>query len=362
MYKKLLSTLLAFSLAGTVFCTPFSYADEKLSYRDAVHYAVNNNLSIEKTQKQINDYNDDLETGIPVSEEMLELDPSAGARSSIGMRSMQSGLEVAQLSKDVQEEALKVSLKETFYNIEKYEKNTFLLNKQIAHMRDKFNVINLKYKLGLVSKSEFEKFGFELEKKANEQKDNKLNLDMEYRTLSKLIGIKNNKKIEYLIPEKYATIDQKSISVEGKALQASSMAPSIYAQNEEIKLLEAKLDLGLFDQTLDSIPEKNQKESLRQKDVDMRISKDNLKNAVLDMGGQIISLEDNIENTELSLENMNLQQRNIAAMVKAGTATKLQLEDLNLKLEETKFELNNMKKTHEIMVLRLEKPYLLALQ
>lgn len=347
-------------VAMAVIFVPKAYGEEKLSYKDAVKFAVENNLQLERTDKQLSELDDKLEEGISVPYELHEIDPTSSISAGMAMLEMQSGQNVTKRSYLVQEEAIILSVKNLFYTIENLEKKAILLDEELSLKKSDMSISTIKYNLGLISKIDYENKQNELKKAINDAKENTLNLDKAYRDLSYVMGVTNDKKIEY-VKSKYEPLSENPVSLEAMIGQATSMAPSIFAQNEDIRLLEEKIKFGLFDYSLTSLPVEEQKQSVSLMDVNMRISKSNLKNRVIETYHQILSMEDSIDTMNLAIENLKMQVDNTSLLVDLGQETKIQLDNLNHNLKSLTNDRDNLVSTHEILLTRYKNPYLLSL-
>lgn len=333
----------------------------KLTLEEAIKTAKTSNLQLERTTTQADEYDEKLTEGIDVPPEASLFDPTAGLKASISMRQLQSDLDMTKLSKEAQEEAISLGIKNLFFEIEEGEKNAALIEKQLVQKRKEQNINTLRYKLGVMSKIDFDNSALELEKLNQSKTENNLHIQLSYQNLAKLMGQKTiEKKIDYT-KNTYKTLKQRDISIEAKALQASDMAPSIYAQNEQVKFLEERLSYGLFDTGENVLPDELQKTSLKMQDIDLRIAKQNIENAVLETGNQTLQLEENIEKTKLQLENLTFQKKNIKSLVDTGYKTQIELDAMSLQEEALKFQLESMMRNHEILAERLQKSYLISL-
>lgn len=356
--KKIISSLLAIFIIVPSFS--FAETNSKITYEDALKIAINNNLSLERTKRTIKTIDDNLEEGSSLPNYMYLIDPSITLAESQGMLELQSNLDVQRKIYKTQEEAITLGVKNLFYDIENYEKSKKVLQDEITIKRMEWNIISIKKNLGLVSEIDFQNAQTELDKLNNSLKEADINIESAYSNLEHLIGTNNGKKIEYIKID-YIPLDKSTYPLEAMKGIATSEAPTIYAQNESIKMLERRLNLGLFDGSLTSLPNKEQKKSVEMMDVDMRDAKENLKNTVIETYNNIQKLEQEIENLDFTIENLETQVDNLKLMVKVGNATLFEQNSVELQLEKAKSARENLVRTHDILKNRYEKPYLLAL-
>ena len=157
-------------------------------------------------------------------------------------------------------------------------------------------------------------------------------------------------------------MSQNLISKENTVGNAISQAPTIMQQNSEIKQLEERLKYSLIDYNNSTLPKEETTTDLSIKDVDLRISKQNIKNAVLDSINSVDEMETTIKNLQSQIDNTKRQAKNLKKLVTLGFKTKIELENINLQIKEMEIQLENAKLNHGVMIERLKKPYLLSIQ
>lgn len=353
--------ILALSIVTVLMIVNFSYADNtKLTYKEASKIAINNNLKLERTKTTIQDIDKSLESGTGLPEYTYQLDPVADISATHGMYEMQSNLDVQKNMKEAQEEAILLGLKNLFYNIENLEKSSKLLQEEIVLKRTEWNMEFIKKSLGLVSEIDFKNTQTELDKVSNSIKENKLDLDNAYKNLDHILGTKNNKKIEY-ITGKVNMLDKSKFPLNSMVGRATSSAPTIFAMSKNIRMLELKMKLGLFDNSLTSLPENYQRKSVKMMDIDRRDTKENLENSVIETYNNLLKMEETLKNLDFDIKNLEKQKENTSLMVKVGSQTKFQLDTIEMTLKKTKLEREKLLKNYDILKSRYEKPYLLAI-
>lgn len=363
MKSKITAILLAVSLIPTL-----SFASSKLTYDEAFKTSINNNLSIERGADVVENIQNTLQTGIPNQSfdqsgqyYQNESNPVSSITQSMQYQSLIDNEQISKQSLSIQKDAISINLKALFIKIQNLEENNKLINEKITNKNTNSGISRVKYKKGVISKIDLENQEIEIEQLKNSLKENKLQIDMAYKDLGNIMNTKVNRKIEYIsIP--YKTLSQNLISKENTVGNAISQAPTIMQQNSEIKQLEERLKYSLIDYNNSTLPKEETTTDLSIKDVDLRISKQNIKNAVLDSINSVDEMETTIKNLQTQIDNTKRQAKNLKKLVFLGFKTKIELENINLQIKEMEIQLENAKLNHGVMIERLKKPYLLSIQ
>ncbi|MGP1597541.1 TolC family protein [Peptoanaerobacter stomatis] len=366
------SRLTAIVLSIAMLIPSLSYAQNKLTYEDAFKKAVQNNLQLEKVQKNLDKVDETLTTGTNKDGQMQNFDKSGQSsgqdmenvitsiNSSLQYQNLIDDEKALKMSYDAQRDAIGVGLKNIFLKIEYLEKNENLIQEKIANMRKNISINTIKYKYGMISKLDFENSQLELDKLKNSQKENTLQLESAYKDLSNIVGSKVDQKVEYIKIE-YKTLSSLGISKESAIGTAISQAPTIFRQNANIRALEERIKYDLLDKSQTSLPREETSTSVGIQDVNLRINKQSIENAVIETANSIENLELNIKNIDDQIENLQRQSKNMAQLVKLGMKTSIELENLNLKIEDLQMQRRNLLNNHDISLERYTKPYLLSL-
>lgn len=367
---KITALLLAVSLIPSL-----SFASGKLTYEEALKTSINNNLSIERGSDTVDNIQNTLQTGIPAQSlsnssqyqgqgaqgGQYEPNPVSSITQSIQYQTLLDNEQISKQSLTVQKDAIEVNLKAIFVKIKNLEENDKLIKEKINNKNTNIGISRVKYQKGVISKIDLENQEIEVEQLKNSLKENKLQLDMSYKDLANVMNTKIDRKIDYIsIP--YKTLSQNGISKENVVGSAISQAPTIMQQNSQIKQLEEKIKYSLIDYGNSSLPKEESNTDLNIKDVDLRISKQNIKNAVLDSVNSVENIETNVKNLQTQIDNAKRQAKNLKKLVDLGFKTKIDLENLNLQIKEMELQLENAKSNHGVMIERLKKPYLLSVQ
>ena len=344
-----------------------THAAEKLTYDAALKMAYANNLTLERTKDSADKIDDTLTTGI--SGMFPEVDPQMASEymaasivnsKSTAYNDLINNQQLTKQSIDVQKEAIGLGLKNSFITIENLEKNATLLDKKIANMRNTLNVNIIKYKIGMISKMDFDKANLDYEELLSEKNENVLKLKMAYSDLENLLGTKNEKKISY-VDLAYTPLSKLNLSLNSQIGQAVAEAPSIIAQNNQIYLLEQKIKYNLLDELQTSLPSQESKIDVKIKNTELRLSKNDVKTAVISTENRLQNMEAQIENLEVQKKNLEQSVKQLDAAVNLGLKTKMELDTVNLSLDEITQSLENLKETYQILLERYQKPYLLTL-
>lgn len=351
MKKKLSLLLMAMLIIPNI-----SFASGNLSYDEAVKTAIKNNLNLERLTDTINYIDDTLEKGISTDDE--EKDISTIISNSMKFENLLNDKKINETSYDSQKEALKINIKDIFSKIEYLEKNKTLITKKITNMNKTISINSVRYAKGLISKIDYDESMLELDKLKNSLKENELKTKTAYKELSNIIGSKNNSKIKYL-DIKYTPLTTLQISKQQMVGIAISESTSIIAKNNQIKMLEEQIKYDLLDKSY--LPRSEQATNVQIQDVELRQSKQNIENIVLETANELENMELNIKDLNNQLENSTKQYRNAELLVKLGIKTKKELEDMNISIEQMKLNLENMIDEHQILLEKYQKPYLLSL-
>lgn len=351
MKKKLSLLLIAILIIPNI-----SFASGNLSYDEAVKTAIKNNLNLERLTDTINYIDDTLEKGISTDDE--EKDISTIISNSMKFENLLNDKKINETSYDSQKEALKINIKDIFSKIEYLEKNKTLITKKITNMNKTISINSVRYAKGLISKIDYDESMLELDKLKNSLKENELKTKTAYKELSNIIGSKNNSKIKYL-DIKYTPLTTLQISKQQMVGIATSESTNIIAKNNQIKMLEEQIKYDLLDNSY--LPRSEQATNVQIQDVELRQSKQNIENIVLETANALENMELNIKDLNNQLENSTKQYRNAELLVKLGIKTKKELEDMNITIEQMKLNLENMIDEHQILLEKYQKPYLLSL-
>lgn len=336
-------------------------ATDKLTYEAAVNKAIKSNLQLERANETIDDIEDILTQGISTNTDNIPKSVETIIGQSIQYQSLLDNEKLAKMQYDTQKEAIEIGIKNIFLNIQQLEQNEYMLEKKIENLRKNTAIDQVRYKKGTISKIDFENNDIELEKMKNMQKENKLQLEIAYKDLNNIMNTKNDKKIQYLDID-YATMSDSKISKESAIGKAIEQAPVIYQQNIYIKELEERLKYNLFDNTQTSLPKEEMSTNVKIQDVNLRINKQAIEDAVLETANSIENLEINIKNMQNQVKTLQRQSKNIEKLAKLGYKTNIELENINIKIEELNLNIQNLINTHHILLERYKKPYLLSIK
>lgn len=340
-------------------CLSYAQDTSSLTYQNAVKRAIDNNLSLERTKKNLEDIDKSLTKGFGIDPIM---DPTGQNVISAALQynAAIDNEKATKMAYEAQKEAMNLSIKNSFLNIKYLEKNNKLLDEKISNMAKKLSVNTLKYQHGMMSKNDYDNSKLDMEKLQTSKKENKLKIDMAYKSLANIIGSGDIKKIEY-IDVKYETLDSLGISRQSAVGKAISESASIFSQNANIRALEERIKYDLLDTSQTALPRAETTMSVSMKDLNLRTSKKNLENTVVETANNIENLELNIKDLKSQIENLETQAKNISKLVELGFNTKLELENIELKINELKLQEENLMNNHNILVERYKKPYLLSL-
>lgn len=355
--KKILSALIVL----TMLVPNISFADDRLNYEDAVKISIKNNLQLERTSDIIDELDDALETGVGDLSAMPFRTVEMIVGSSIQFQSMSDNKKLTQMNYDAQKEAIALNIKNLFLKIEYLEKNKLFLKEKMNNLQKNLNLNEKRYKKGYMSKIDYNNAKIEVDKIANAQKENELQINLAYKDLANVMNSKNTNKIQY-IDVKYQKMDTIGMSKENAVAKAIGEAPVIFAQNSQIKILEERVKYDLLDKSQTALPKDEFATSVQIQDVNLRITKQNIENAVLETANAIENLELNIKNMQEQLENIETQNKNLKALVRLGKKTAIEAENVEVSINELKLQIENMKNNHHILLERYKKPYLLTLQ
>lgn len=361
----LFAMLIGFSFAGN------SLAQDLLGYDEAVKTALQNNLSLERTKDDSEKIDEALTQGVGTVPQIPDNAPGHMKISDGELVKMSNTLSTAyedlirnqnltRTSIEVQKDAITLGVKNAFVTIEQAEKNAELLQDKINNMRDTLNIDIIRYKVGLMSKIDFDKKNLDYEKLLSDQKENKLKIDMAYKDLENILGTKNDKKISYLSMN-YTPLSELGISLDAQIGRASSEAPMIIAQNNAIQSLEDKIKYNLLGEDGEALPTKESEIDVKIKNTDVRLGKQDIKTAVINTQNTINNMELQIKNLQDQKTNLQQSISQMQTAVKVGVKTKLELDNLKLALKEIDLGLENLKQLHQILLERYQKPYLLSL-
>lgn len=356
------SKITAIILATIMTIPTVSFADtNKLTYQTALDKAIKNNLQLERTSEVIDEIDDTLTQGIPIIEGQQPNKSQAVINQSIQYQSLLDNEKITKMKYDAQKDAIQVNLKNIFLKIEYLEKNEKMLEEKLANTRQNQSINTIRYQNGVMSKIDFENAELEIEKLKNAQKENKLQLELSYKDLDNIMNTKNTQKIKYE-DVKYQTIASTGISKESAVGRAISEAPTIIEQNSYIKILEERIKYDLLDKSQTSLPREEMSTNVKLEDVNLRINKQTIEDTVLEVANNIENMEVSIKNMENQIQTMEKQSKNMKKLVDLGFKTKIELENLNIKIEDMKLQLENLKNNHYILLERYKKPYLLSLK
>ncbi|WP_353106641.1 TolC family protein [Acetoanaerobium noterae] len=348
--------------------TLVSFADSTLlTYQDAIKIALKNNRNLAKISDQLDKIDEQYTTPSGAPAYILLAQPSLSAQLTQKSQKLSNASGTVKLQFEAVADGLELQIKGSFYKINLLKDSIELKNKKLLDAQDKHRILSLKLRNGMASKFEVEQSEIALSELKEGIKAEQISLEKEIQNLKSILGVTvfNYNELEEL-PIEYSLVDDLHLKPEYQAAKAVSDSPSIMAQKKSIE--EAELAFVLTPLSIVSAgtdtgitPISIQKSDIKLKDTELRNAKDELYFTVVNTYNSIKTLETNISQMEVQLENLN---KNIDAMqvrLKAGVVSQRDLDNLLIMKEELLVGIKSLKANHTMMLMQYQKPHLLGL-
>lgn len=348
--------------------TVISFAEtQALTYQDAIKIALNNNRNLAKISDQLDKLDEQYTTPTGAPPFILSIQPSLSAQLTQRSQKLSNASQTVKLQFEAVADGLELQIKGSFYKINLLKDSIDMKNKKLLDAEDKHRILSLKLRNGMASKFEVEQSDIALSELKEGIKAEQISLEKEIQNLKSILGVTvfNYNELEEL-PIEYSLVDDLHLKPEYQAAKAVSDSPSIMAQKKSIE--EAELAVVLTPLSIASAgtdvgitPVNIQKSDIKLKDTELRNAKDELYFTVVSTYNNIKTLETNISQMEVQLENLN---KNIDAMqvrLKAGVVSQRDLDNLLIMKEELLVGIKSLKANHTMMLMQYQKPHLLGL-
>lgn len=336
---------------------------QKLTQEDAYHKAIKNSPSLREIQEQIDflyetkgDLWDKGFTSTPTYE--YQTWHNAGLHAvNTALFQTNAGIEQSRYGQEMTKLGLEMAVKSYFTTIHGNLDNLKMAKENAAMLEKTYEQAEMKYKLGMLSKYNFEQQKTALQQAKDSITQLENTLEQQYIKLNDLMGEKPETRFEYVYDTAFTPYELK---------QELEMYITNKTQNElNIKILESQLETAKFNQnylseaatsaTMDQ-NELNYDKAMRALKTARTQMELNIRSTLL----QIRQLETAYETAVADLEKAQADYRAVQVNYQAGNVTKLTVEQARMGVLQKELALKSLAYNHDMLIFSFEHPALLS--
>lgn len=335
----------------------------KLTEADAYEKAVKNSPNLREIQEQIDylyetkgDLWDKGFTNTPTYEHMTWHNAGLHAVNS-SLFQINEGIEQGRYGQELAKLGLEVAVKSYFTTIHTNLDNLKMAKENVIMQEKLLDQAELKYKLGMMSKYNYEKQQTALKQAKDSITQLENTLEQQYIKLNDLMGEKPETRFEYVYETTFAPYVPK---------QDLEIYITNKTQNElSIKMLESQLEITKFNKNYlsETATSATMDQNELAYDKAMRALKTartamdlNIRSTML----QIRQLETAYETAVTDLEKAQADYRAVQVSYQAGNTTKLAVEQARMGILQKELALKSLAYNHDMLIFSFEHPSLLG--
>ncbi len=334
-----------------------------ITYEEAVEMAIKNNSSLKELKEQVEDLEEQQENigyalytqtipGIALPTTTYLDSMTANLLTSLNM--INATLDTLEYSEQITKESCELIVKSYMAEIIQSENSLDMMGTNVKMSRQTDYFTRIKYDLGMISETEFNKAINDSKTTEYTYELSKLAVQTSYNKLSRIIGLNNGEKytIEYAPEyELYPVQNNIEAFVERKLANDPMLKiEDVAVQDAEFRMKFVAIDNG------DNYETRNQKlekagRSYNDKKRDLELA---IKNGYI----TVKQAEGNIETLKLTLENTQKQYDNAVISHELGYVTEVELMGAKLALTKAESDVQMAILSHDMAKFMLDHPYL----
>lgn len=262
------------------------------------------------------------------------------------------------ISREIEEESLKYSMKQTYVDIINTEREIALEKLMLSNSQKELIVTREKAKLGLLSQKDLADAELAYQTSLTGVQSKQKTLEDAYATFDILIGNNDGTTYQLILEPKYERLEL-DIPIESYATSKSASDLNVQKLKKEVEVAEQSLKTVNVDYSagIDSLQEANN--SLATAQMNLSDTKEELKNKIISCYNSILQKETEYDDAFAELENLKKTNEINQSKYDMGLITQIELEQTKEQIAQKESSIIQLMYEHMMLVEQLENTYLL---
>ncbi|ABR46423.1 hypothetical protein Amet_0186 [Alkaliphilus metalliredigens QYMF] len=277
-------------------------------------------------------------------------------RSLFGLRSTEINLQMAKKQEVTLEDMLAFKVRTEYDDIVKKKKEIELQVKMIENVEKQLQQLSRKAGVGTASNYEHQvqlnKYNEENQKKSALEQE----LDNLYLKLNTTMGIDRTERYDVALEKEVEWMEDVNVDTHAKRMR--SQHPSVWSQEQQIRLNELDIQLHVFNSS-DS-PYEAKESELRKSQIELSSLKENIEQSVKSTYNQMKQLETQYETMKIMLEKAENDRDMAQLRYDVGMGIALDVEMAEMPVTSIKNQMETLLISYEQVRMMFEKPWLVV--
>lgn len=282
---------------------------------------------------------------------------SAAIMALFNLKSTEINLQMTKKQEETLKDVLAFNVRSEYDDIVKKIKEIELQEKMIENTERQLNQLSQKSMLGTASNYEYQ---VQLNK-YNEEKQKKAILEQElednYLKLNTTMGVDRAERYDVVLEREIEWLEE-TVNVDTHARRMQTQHPSVWNQEQQIRINELDLELHVFN--AGQTPYQAKQSEVRKSQIELSSLKENIEQAVKTTYNQMKQMESQYELMEIALEKAEKDLNIVRLRYDIGMVVALDVQQAELAITNIKNQMETMLISYEQLKMMFEKPWLMV--